>query len=81
MAQGPYGGQSSLFNNMEYKSVRFAHPPPEGGSQAVLHALNCEKNLKHKILRELDSYADEKTFVDPTSASANTSKAPSNEES
>jgi hypothetical protein len=79
MAQGPYGGESSLFNNMKHNSVRFAHPLPDGGSDATLCALKNECNLKHKVLREFDSYADEKTFGGRVTASASSLSEPPND--
>jgi hypothetical protein len=78
VTQGPYGGESSLFNDSKYNAKKFVHPLPSGGSKAALCALKDERNLKHKILREFDSYADEKTplnhiafdTVDPSKAAS-----------
>jgi hypothetical protein len=81
MAQGPYGGESSLFNNMKHNSVKFAHPLPGGGSDATLCALKNEHNLKHKVLREFESYADEKIFGGRVTASASSSIVTPNDKS
>ena len=56
----PYGGDNTLFNKSEFNAADFNHPDPDGGPNAAATALNNDLNMKHKILREFDSYAEEK---------------------
>ncbi|KAF1846467.1 uncharacterized protein K460DRAFT_417538 [Cucurbitaria berberidis CBS 394.84] len=76
VAQKPYGGERSLFNNLNFNSSEFSHPRAEGGPDAALDALRNDLNMKHKILREFDSYAEEKTAVGSLTVAANGANIP-----
>jgi hypothetical protein len=59
----PYGGSGSLFNNPNFNSLTFNHPKVDGGPDAAAEILQDERNMKHVILREFDSYTDETISV------------------
>jgi hypothetical protein len=59
VVQGPYGGAGSLFNNLSFNPSKFNHPRIDGGPNAAADSLRNDRNMKHAVLREFDSYADE----------------------
>ncbi|RYP76199.1 hypothetical protein DL769_003670 [Monosporascus sp. CRB-8-3] len=59
----PYGGANSLFNNPDANRWNFEHPAINGGERVAVDILNKESNMKHVILREFSSYADETIAV------------------
>ena len=61
VVQGPYGGAGSLFNNLNFNISKFMHPKIDDGPSAAAEILKDDRNMKHTILREFDSYADEIT--------------------
>lgn len=73
----PHGGDNSLFNSITLKAIQFDHLHPSGGSYAALHALKSDLNMKHKILREFQSYADEKIQWESNKKVQEPSSAPS----
>jgi hypothetical protein len=60
LARGPYSGHESCFNNRSFNKNDFKHPEPDNHASAALYALRSEQNLKHIVLREFDSYSEEK---------------------
>jgi hypothetical protein len=56
----PYGGDNNLFNDKNFNVATFKHPEHNGGPNAAADALKDSSNLKHKILREFEQYAQEK---------------------
>ncbi|RYP71784.1 hypothetical protein DL771_004596 [Monosporascus sp. 5C6A] len=59
----PYGGANSLFNNPNANRWKFEHPAMNGCGNVAVDILNKESNMKHVILREFSSYADETIAV------------------
>ena len=59
----PYGGSGSLFNDPSFNRSTFNHPGIDGGPDAAAKVLKEDRNMKHIILREFDSYADETIAV------------------
>lgn len=54
---GPYGGVNSLFNKAGEK---FSHPSIDAGPDAAMNVLLDNNTLKHVVLEEFLSYADER---------------------
>ncbi|KAH8802569.1 hypothetical protein F5884DRAFT_887230 [Xylogone sp. PMI_703] len=50
----------SLFNNPIFNASAFNHPRIDSGPNAAADILKEDRNMKHIILREFDSYSDEK---------------------
>lgn len=59
VVQEPYGDARSLFNNLSFNLSKFKHPKIYGGTNSPAEILRDDTNMKHAILREFDSYADE----------------------
>ena len=59
----PYGSSKCLFNNPESNSLPFHYPRIDGGPNAAVEALTEDRNMRHIIRREFDSYSDEKIAV------------------
>ncbi|KAF2689770.1 hypothetical protein K458DRAFT_384408 [Lentithecium fluviatile CBS 122367] len=59
VARKPYHSKSSPRNNGSFDPSTFKHPEIDGGQQVASDALTDERNMKHIVLREFDSYADE----------------------
>lgn len=57
---GPYGGVNSLFNKAGEK---FAHPSIDAGPNAARDLLLDNNTLKHVVLEEFLSYADERAVA------------------
>jgi len=55
VVQEPYGGPGCLFDPKV-----FSHPEIDSGPNAAANALKEDQNMKHIILREFDSYENEK---------------------
>ena len=55
----PYGGIGSLFNNLAFNSLAFNHPAIDGDQNIAADVLQEDRNMKHIIRREFDSYSDE----------------------
>tara|TARA_R110002003_G_scaffold27_29_gene1538 strand:- start:4470 stop:5780 length:1311 start_codon:yes stop_codon:yes gene_type:complete len=73
----PYGDANTLFNSKSFNKVSFNHPRPDSGPDAGADALKDDSNMKHKILREFDSYAEEKIdWEDCANAEAPKASAP-----
>jgi hypothetical protein len=53
-------GDNNLFNNKSFNAAMFEHPEHNGGPNAAVDALKRDINMKHKILREFELYAEEK---------------------
>ncbi|OAL51735.1 hypothetical protein IQ07DRAFT_390101 [Pyrenochaeta sp. DS3sAY3a] len=60
LVRKPYGGTNALFNNMALNDVPFNHSNPSGGPDSCVSTLMDDMNMKHKIMREFESYAEEK---------------------
>jgi hypothetical protein len=74
----PYG-TSSIFNDNNFNRWRFNHPAINGGPNAATAVLKEEHNMKHIILREFDSYADETNDVPGLETLSTVSEGPTNE--
>jgi hypothetical protein len=75
----PYGGAGSLFNNLIFNGSTFNHPGIDGGPNAAADILKEDRNMKHIILREFDSYSDEKLAVPRLKAVSTAGEHSSNE--
>ena len=71
----PYGSADSLFNNLTFNKFEFNHPEINGGPNVAADVLKEDRNMKHIILSEFDSYSDEKIAV-PRLAAASTAGEP-----
>ncbi|KAJ4368412.1 hypothetical protein N0V83_006769 [Neocucurbitaria cava] len=68
IAQARIKGEECRFNDESFNPSKFNYATCEGDPDAALAALRDETNKKHKIFREFDSYACEKTNVKPVNA-------------
>ena len=75
----PYGGAGSLFNNFSFNRSTFNHPKIDGGPNTAVDILKDDRNMKHVIFREFDSYADETLAVPRLKAVSIVGKDSSNE--
>lgn len=56
----PYHTLGCLDQNSGFDPVKFDHPLPNAGPGAAVEALLKESNMKHVVLREFESYENEK---------------------
>ena len=75
----PYGGAGSLFNNLIFNGSTFNHPGIDGGPNVAADILKEDRNVKHIILREFDSYSDENLAVPRLKAVSTAGEQSSNE--
>lgn len=76
----PYG-DDSLFNDLKFNRSTFNHPGIHDGPNAAASMLKEDCNMKHVILREFYSYADENIAIhrpEPSPIAGQGSSNPSN---
>lgn len=68
LSQKPFTHERSLFGDRTANATAFEYPLPHSGADGPYSALTKENNLKHVVMREFESYKDERSFSPPATA-------------